>query len=77
LLPVENEVQAESANQSYQIGKPSESHTIGAYLIKLAIVNTVSTVLNQETAQKFEALPLSATTVKRNIIKISKNVLGK
>jgi zinc finger BED domain-containing protein 5/7/8/9 len=76
------EVQAESAIDnkllkasyqiSYQIAKAGKSHTIGADLIKPAIVNTVSTVLNQETAQKFEALPLSATTVKRRIIKISK-----
>jgi zinc finger BED domain-containing protein 5/7/8/9 len=52
---------------SYKIAKAGKNHTIGETLIKPVILQTVSTMLDQNAAQKFEEIHLSARTVKRYI----------
>jgi Domain of unknown function (DUF4371) len=62
-----------SYDLSHKIAKAGKNHTLGN-LIKPAIVDTVATVLGQEAAASFHALPLSASTVKRRIVSISKHL---
>jgi hypothetical protein len=51
--------------------KGRKNHTIGETLIKSMILQTVSTMLGQNAAQKFEEIPLSVRTVKRRTVAIS------
>jgi zinc finger BED domain-containing protein 5/7/8/9 len=75
LVPEEEQIIADLPDQivlasnrlSYKIAKAGKNHTIGDDLIKPAIIDAVSTVLDDATAKKFEAIALSATTVQRRI----------
>jgi hypothetical protein len=52
---------------SYRIAKAGKNHTIGQVLIKPAIIEAVSGILEKEAAKEFENIPISRQTVKRRI----------
>jgi len=69
--PLSQKLLKVSYDISFLIAKNGKNHTIGENLLKPVIMNSVETILGVEAAANFQAIAVSAGTVKRRIVNIS------
>lgn len=71
---VTSNAQLASYKVAYRIAQSKKPHTIGVKLILPCAIDMVSTLIDEATAQKLKAIPLSNNTIARRIDEISEDM---